>query len=145
MKILLVEDNANFAHSLVYLMEGLDITVVGSLAAARSSLDAGRFNLVLLDLGLPDSSGLDTLRALRGYNVPKVVLTAALDANGEWAKLGAMDFITKSAIGYETMYERIMFNVSKLEKKPRFTDAVFHEIRACFEARSAGLELTHAV
>src|ERR1041385_1750130 len=53
----------------------------GRLAAAIESLSSGSFDVVLLDLGLPDSQGLDTLRTLRRINprIPVVVVTGRDD------------------------------------------------------------------
>lgn len=146
MKILMIEDNRQFAETFQYLLEGLDITVARTLSEGKSLLSLRRFGLIVVDLGLPDSHGLDTLRALRCYSTPKVVLTSTYDVAGEWASLGGIDYVCKTGDA-ATMVERILFNVSKIEKsrQPRFSDKVFTQIRACFEREHVGrLELTPA-
>lgn len=79
----------------------LEAHVVGTLGEARTALAAGGVAAVLLDLSLPDSEGLDTLRAVRAVApaVPIVVLTAtddealALTAVRE----GAQDWVVKGS------------------------------------------------
>ncbi len=144
MRILMIEDLEHYSNMMVRLLDGLDIDVATSLGEAKVLLGARRYDMMLVDLGLPDSAGLDTLRALKGYKVPKVVLTGQLEVSMEAVELGVADFLHKTD-RLEQIYERIMFNVKKIEKakKPRFSPEVFGQIRACFE-RSAERELTYA-
>ena len=78
---------------------GLGVAAVGDVAAARQSLGAERFNLVLTDMKLPDGNGLDLLQWIQThrFGVPVAVITA--HGNVETAvralKLGAFDFISK--------------------------------------------------
>lgn len=145
MKILMIEDQRFFADMVVHSLEGLNIEVVENLAGAKAKLSRGGYNLVLVDLSLPDSQGIGTLRELAQYKVPKVVLTARFDISGEVAQYGVCDYIVKQEEGPVGIYERIMFNVAKIEKakRPRFSAETFSQIRACFE-RPVELELTTA-
>ena len=71
---------------------------VSSLAAARERLAARHYDLVLLDLHLPDSAGLDTLRALRsGGERIIIVMTADEDPElpAKALEHGAYDFVAK--------------------------------------------------
>lgn len=65
--LLAVEDEARNAALLRAVLEpaGYELIVVGSLADARAWLAEGHPDLVLLDVGLPDGSGLDLARELR--------------------------------------------------------------------------------
>ena len=81
--LLFIEDGAAFARTVErYLAEpeGASFAVrhVGNLEEALHWLENRRFDLVLLDLNLPDSNGLDTLRNLRAktLDTPIVILTA---------------------------------------------------------------------
>ena len=80
LRILLVEDHADTREALADLlrMYGHDVQVAGSVAAALETAAAGRFDLVVSDLGLPDGSGLDLMpriRALSTYEVKGICLT----------------------------------------------------------------------
>lgn len=81
-RVLAVEDDARNAALLRAALEpaGYELLVAGSLAAARRWLTEDRPDLVLLDVGLPDGSGLDLARELRGSpttaGVPIIVSSA---------------------------------------------------------------------
>lgn len=131
MKILIVEDDPLYAQTLARLLDGVRTHVAGTLAAARAALDLDTYQLILLDLGLPDSHGIDTLRALSGYAVPKVVVTGSYDITAEGAGLGVVDYIVKTS-DMTDIFDRIMFNVNKLaRKRVRFAPEVFQQIKAC--------------
>ena len=79
-------------------------TPADRLSAALDLLDRKAFDIVLADLGLPDSSGLDAVRALATHAaaLPLVVLTGTHDENelGRAAiQLGAQDFLAKADSG----------------------------------------------
>ncbi|PIX37122.1 MAG: hypothetical protein COZ57_35990, partial [Armatimonadetes bacterium CG_4_8_14_3_um_filter_66_20] len=70
MRVLLVEDNPTEAFVLRETLEAMafartEVTCAGRLDAALRHLEAGGFDLALLDLGLPDSQGMETLERLR--------------------------------------------------------------------------------
>lgn len=103
--VLLVEDDVRQSKVLKLLFEesSPDTTVIVA-ATLKDALahDRARVDAVLLDLGLPDSSGLDTLTAIVGRfaPVPVVVLTGTADEEtGERAiELGAEDYLEKATI-----------------------------------------------
>jgi two-component system, NarL family, response regulator DesR len=84
-RVMLVEDHPDFRR----LMEGLlgvqaDIKLIaqaGSLAEARKHAAAVRFDVVVLDLSLPDGNGVDLIADLRRENpdVAVLILSATLD------------------------------------------------------------------
>ncbi len=108
MKVLLIDDHALFRDALTLMLEarlgGLELLHAGRLdEALRAQREHADIRLVLLDLALPDSSGVDGLRRWReqAAEVPVVVLSAderpetvlaAIDA-------GAAGFIPKTAQG----------------------------------------------
>lgn len=130
MTILLIEDDKRLADLIAYSLAGVKMIVAPSLATAHDILKTVRPHLMLVDLNLPDSGGLDTLMSLKPYVCPKVVLTAHLDLECQVAALGAVDYITKSSAMDEVM-ARIKFNVSKYRPRARFTPETFSEIKAC--------------
>lgn len=103
-RILLIEDDDLLRRSLVEQLVGReDIGEVAEAASGGEGLDAaatrGPFDIILLDLGLPDMDGRDICRALRkgGERCPIIMLTAADSDDDTITGLdaGANDFITK--------------------------------------------------
>lgn len=101
MRVLLVEDDGMIGESVrtALRQSGDAVDWVRSGAAADGTLATERFDLVLLDLGLPQRDGLDVLRALRarGDATPVIVLTArdALASRVAGLDAGADDYIVK--------------------------------------------------
>ena len=104
LKILLVEDSPSDAALLqenILLSDDKDISisVAKSLQAALDHLKNNRTDVVLLDLTLPDSSGLDTVRRARqiSTDLPVVVLTGNDDEKTgvEAVRMGAQDYLVK--------------------------------------------------
>jgi DNA-binding response OmpR family regulator len=101
MRLILVEDNERLAESISQglLDEGFVIDRFGTLAEARQALDAAHYDLVLLDLGLPDGDGMELIRSLRRRCVatPVLVITARHDLGDRIRGLdsGADDYLVK--------------------------------------------------
>jgi len=99
--ILLVEDDRTLGLSLRIALgnEGHTVTTATTLGGARAATEARAFDLVLLDLGLPDGDGLDLCRELResGDHMPIIALTARtmLQDRVEGLQVGADDYVTK--------------------------------------------------
>lgn len=105
MSVLLVEDDSDFADLVTTMLAEnpevkFDLDHVRSTGVARERLAETHFDAVLLDLGLPDSDGLRTVRMILDQHVPSavVVLTAVADQHvaQESLELGAQEFIVKS-------------------------------------------------
>ena len=100
-KILLVEDDPVLAKSVQLNMEldSWSVLRAENLAQARALEAAGAVDLVILDLGLPDGSGLIFLRELRAKDsrIPVLILTAQTDEESVVSGLegGANDYIRK--------------------------------------------------
>ncbi|WP_137180751.1 response regulator transcription factor [Roseomonas sp. AR75] len=101
MRILLVEDDPALGRAVrAHLtLSGHAVDLVASRSDADAALRMPDHALVLLDLGLPDGSGLDVLRALRGRDDwrPVIVLTARdqITDRIEGLKAGADDYVVK--------------------------------------------------
>jgi signal transduction histidine kinase len=107
MRILLVEDNQSDARVFHTAMgrsgiPDLDIYHASSLAEAKEALASSSFDIVFSDLGLPDSSGIQTLKSLRELTstLPVVVTTGDSDdeVSSEALRHGAQDCICKSRL-----------------------------------------------
>ncbi|MBL8699791.1 MAG: response regulator transcription factor [Alphaproteobacteria bacterium] len=102
-KLLLVEDDRALAADLSEALSrrGWSVTGALGLAAARSALGREGFDLVLLDLSLPDGNGMELLAGLRteraGTTPPVIVITAQDDLVSRVTGLGsgADDYLTK--------------------------------------------------
>ena len=101
MRILLVEDNLKLSTYVRRGLEKEDFTVdgVGTLADAEAALDTAPYDLMVLDLGLPDGDGLDLLKKLRAQDnhLPVLVLTArdGVDDRVRGLNAGADDYLLK--------------------------------------------------
>lgn len=99
-KILLVEDDGQIAAYLGELLraEGFDTQIAGSKKEAGECLLAQDFDLVLLDVSLPDGNGFSICAEIkREYEIPVIFLTASGDEYSVVAGLdmGADDYIAK--------------------------------------------------
>ena len=99
-QILVVEDDPALGEGICLALRGGEVEAeqARSLSAARQKLAAFRVDLVILDVNLPDGSGLDLLRELRLVSAVPVVLLTANDLETDIVtglELGADDYITK--------------------------------------------------
>jgi DNA-binding NtrC family response regulator len=99
-RALIVDDDVHFRLGLDLLVrhEHFATRTAGSLAQAREELEAGAFDVVLLDLGLPDGDGLAWLRELeaaRGTEFIVITGSTSLDAAIGALRAGALDYLTK--------------------------------------------------
>ena len=104
LRILVVEDNpadADFIREMLEAECGGDFEFgrLPRLTEATEATKRGQFDVILLDLGLPDSVGLDTLRAMRreSPDIPIVVVTGNTQDQVGLAAIreGAQDFVVK--------------------------------------------------
>jgi two-component system catabolic regulation response regulator CreB len=101
--VLLVEDDPAIASSIIFTMErdGLSITHSLLLSDARHQLVAHPPDVLILDVGLPDGSGLDLCRELRLSSATSSLPVLMLSAQGEeidrvlGLELGADDYVSK--------------------------------------------------
>lgn len=100
-QIFLLEDDTALSRGIRMALCGAerDVILADSIAQAWEKLEEMQFNLLILDINLPDGSGLDFLRTLRsrGDDTPVILLTAndleMDEVNG--LEAGADDYITK--------------------------------------------------
>ena len=121
-EILLIEDNVGDAklieNTLLHESKGTcRVTCVTHLTQAVTCLADVSFDLILLDLGLPDSDGLATLTQLmdKMSQVPVLVLTGSDDEDlGESAILhGAQDYLVKGQVVGTRLWRAIRFAIER--------------------------------
>ena len=126
-RILLVEDDESFSMLVRAYLRAMELDdqppfaalhhpgvpeldCVETVAAARERLAALHYDLVLLDLHLPDSSGLDTLRAIRAQG-ERITIVMTADDDPELPKKalehGAYDFVAKASM-YQGELRRVV-------------------------------------
>tara|TARA_E500000331_G_scaffold323745_1_gene339545 strand:- start:410 stop:1102 length:693 start_codon:yes stop_codon:yes gene_type:complete len=102
-KILIIEDEPDIRKTLEYNIsrEGYHVVSASSLVEAKSQFESDSFSLILLDLMLPDGSGLDLCRDIKSdkekSSIPIIILTAKDDEVDKVVgfELGADDYVTK--------------------------------------------------
>lgn len=102
-KILIIEDEPDIRKTLEYNIsrEGYHVVSASSLVEAKSQFESDSFSLILLDLMLPDGSGLDLCREIKSdkekSSIPIIILTAKDDEVDKVVgfELGADDYVTK--------------------------------------------------
>ncbi len=122
LQVLLIEDNpgdVRLIREMVAEAETRDIGIESaeSLSAGLDLLTTGGFDVVLLDLGLPDSQGLATLGRLyaRVSDIPIVVLTGHGDEAIaiEAVKQGAQDYLVKGEVDEKLLVRSIHYAVER--------------------------------
>jgi two-component system response regulator RegX3 len=98
--ILLVEDEASLSEPLAFLLqkEGYSVSIAEDGRRAVELFTQGEFNLVLLDLMLPELSGVEVCRAIRATSQVPIIMLTAKDSEVDIVvglELGADDYVTK--------------------------------------------------
>jgi signal transduction histidine kinase len=166
-RVLLIEDNPGDARLLQEMLKEsgsltFEVTRCATLAEAAKHLATATANIVLLDLGLPDASGLDAVRkvhALAG-RIALIVLTGLDDEEIATQALteGAQDYLIKGKIGthgllrairYAIERQRMQVETDKMRKlqlqlRDEFISMVSHELRTPLTSIRGALGLINA-
>jgi two-component system response regulator RegX3 len=99
-KILIVEDEASFSEALEFLLskEGFVITTAATGTEAIAKFQRGEFDLILLDLMIPEISGIEVCRTIRAQSQVPIIMLTAKDTEIDKVvglELGADDYVTK--------------------------------------------------
>src|SRR5215471_17402320 len=98
-RILIVDDEENIGRSLRMILEreGYAVSLCRSAAEFRAHPDAGRADAYLLDVRLPDGSGIDVLRSVKqnGTSSPAIMISGhgTIADAVEATRAGAFDFL----------------------------------------------------
>ncbi|WP_333879114.1 two-component system response regulator [Methylobacter sp.] len=123
-KILLIEDNPGDAKLVEVLLETnnnankhFELIRVGLLSEALPVLEQGGISAILLDLGLPDGNGLDSLTQIytAALTIPIVVLSAEEDEllAIQSVQLGAQDFLVKNGISELVLRRSLYYAIER--------------------------------
>jgi len=119
LRVLLVEDDPDFAELVGHILStrlGCAVDVAGSLKAAMERSRGTEYDAVVLDLNLPDSSGINTFTVLRNrLHTPLVVLTAQEDESLALGAVGAgaEDYLVKADITPQLLVRRVRFAMER--------------------------------
>ncbi len=138
--VLIVEDDEPDAELVEGLlaseMPGVVVTVASRLQDAVQRVREGHVDCVLLDLGLPDSQGMETIRALRVArgSTPIIVLTGRDDERVGVSALreGAQDYLVKGQVDGRSLRRAIRYAIERKaldEAKSQFIARAAHELR----------------
>jgi two-component system, cell cycle response regulator len=119
--LLVVEDNPLDAHLVRAMLQvcgiGGESVLAGTLSETRACLQQQRFDLILLDLSLPDTTGLDTLRQVRALTpeTPIVVLTGRDDQETalQAVREGAQDYLNKEGLDGDVLARAIRYAIER--------------------------------
>ncbi|MBM3301770.1 MAG: PAS domain S-box protein, partial [Deltaproteobacteria bacterium] len=138
LKVLLVEDDpgdVDYLQEMLSETEGLqfELVCVDRLKAALECLREGdrQFDVMILDLGLPDSVGLETFRQIhhQALSIPIVVMTALNDSDMamEAVREGAQDYLVKGDLTSTLLVRSIRYAVERhrMEQELRASEKRF--------------------
>lgn len=96
----------------------MELDTVETLCAAQSRLGdplMSPYDVVLLDLRLPDAKGMEAIEALKVYGVPIVVLSASSNSDvlKKAAAAGAADYLVKGVSDAAMLLRRLRFNADR--------------------------------
>lgn len=99
-KILIVEDESSFSEAISFLLgkEGFETDVAENGRTALELFKSSAYDLVLLDLMIPEVSGIDVCRAIRTTSMVPIIMLTAKDSEVDKVvglELGADDYVTK--------------------------------------------------
>jgi two-component system response regulator RegX3 len=99
-KILIVEDESSFSEAISFLLgkEGFETDVAENGRIALELFKSHAYDLVLLDLMIPEISGIDVCRAIRTTSMVPIIMLTAKDSEVDKVvglELGADDYVTK--------------------------------------------------
>jgi sigma-B regulation protein RsbU (phosphoserine phosphatase) len=146
-KLLLVEDNPDdvfFLRAMLKDVSGttFEIYPFDSLSSGLERLAEGGIDIILLDLSLPDSSGLDTFRKIkaRARNIPIIILSGSDDETlaVNAVHVGAEDYLVKGNVNSHLITRAVLYAIERTEAKRAVLQAE-QRYRGVFENSIAGI------
>ncbi|MDD3888236.1 MAG: response regulator, partial [Patescibacteria group bacterium] len=135
LKIILVEDNIDDVRFIKELLKedtNIQITNVNLLSKAIDLIDKQDYDLIFLDLNLPDSKGINTFKEFssKTKDVPIVIITVVDEKETalKAIKMGAQDYRIKGSFDYVSLHNSIKYAIErkKLLVASKVSDTVFN-------------------
>jgi signal transduction histidine kinase len=148
LNVLLVEDNPGDAHLIQRLLTKSSATkhtldAVDRLNAGIERCDQGRVDVVLLDLGLPDSQGFATVATMHAAvpHVPIIVLTGLndLELAVHAVREGAQDYLVKGTVTADTLERTMYYAIERKNLEEQLTQYSEH-LEELVEQKTAELK-----
>ncbi|MBM3125154.1 MAG: response regulator transcription factor [Chloroflexi bacterium] len=123
-RILIIDDEESLRHTLARILQGAghEVTTAGNGMEGLAYLSGASFELVYLDIPMPDMSGLEVLKAIhqKHPDTPVVLFTAQPDMNSaiQAVREGASDYLLKP-LQPQTIIDRTQAILVKQEKEQR--------------------------
>ena len=118
-RLLVVEDDQALRRALAITLRArhYEVDTVGDGAAALRAAAATAYDLVVMDLGLPDLDGVEVMQGIRGWSAVPVIVLSAREA--QWQKVdaldaGADDYVTKP-FGMDELLARVRAALRRAE------------------------------
>jgi two-component system NtrC family response regulator len=115
-RIALLEDNADSADLIQIILSDYHVEWFSMARPFLESFATNPFDLILLDISLPDTDGYDVYHSIRQINpnIPVIVISAHAqpEAIKEALEIGACDYITKPIIDVDAFREIVRQNVA---------------------------------
>jgi putative two-component system response regulator len=130
-RTLVIEDNPDDVRLIKEMfrecgIDTIDLQFSGSLQEGIQLLGASTFDVVLIDLGLPDSQGLETLQTIRSKypQIPAVVLTGYADepTGVEAVRRGAQDYLIKGHADGHALHSSLRYAIEREKLENRLQD-----------------------
>lgn len=145
-KVLVIEDEPDIRKTVEYNLtrEGYEVSGCGSISEAKALLENPNFSIILLDLMLPDGSGLDLCKQIKSNpetnEIPILILTAKDDEVDKVVgfELGADDYVTKPFSVRELILR--VKAILKRNTKTNSSSNQIHEINRNFGSLKIDLE-----
>ena len=141
LSVLLIEDSREFASTVqaalrIKAPHKFEVKHAGSLATALLMLDTCNFDVVLLDLSLPDSEELESLRRVRKCSpmLPVIVLSGNQDESIAFQAVqqGAQDYLLKGDLDGRVLARAMRYAIERgrlLQQRDEFMAALVHDIK----------------
>lgn len=150
-KILLVEDNPGDAGLVKAMLEEattvrFDVSHCERLRSALESLNSRKYDIILLDLSLPDGHGLDTViqTNMAAPEMPIVVMSGLGDEDLAIKALheGAQDYLVKGSVGSDLLIRSIRYAIERKQSEEALRNA-YDEMETRVRERTSELVLTN--
>ena len=146
-KVLLIEDNPNDAEYIRRLLskrEHIEIENTDRLSSGIEHLSGKKFDIVLCDLGLPDSRGIEALIRIHAFypDLPVIVLTGLSDEGlaATAVRSGAQDYLVKDQLDLNSLLRSIHYSIER-QKLMSELDNNLREIRKLERERKSILSM----